>query len=65
EPVKIIKDLAQFLNVPASDDFCQDVANACSFDKMKRLDETGAKDFPTEFADMLKEIGWKLNFYRK
>nr|KAI8753619.1 sulfotransferase family cytosolic 1B member 1-like [Biomphalaria glabrata] len=32
---------------------------------MKKIEETGAKDFPTEFADVLKEIGGKLNFYRK
>ncbi|KAK0055003.1 sulfotransferase 1A1-like isoform X2 [Biomphalaria pfeifferi] len=65
EPVKIIKELAQFLNVPASDEFCQDVANACSFDKMKKIEETGAKDFPKELNDAITGAGGSLKFYRK
>uniref|UniRef100_A0A2C9LP63 Sulfotransferase domain-containing protein n=1 Tax=Biomphalaria glabrata TaxID=6526 RepID=A0A2C9LP63_BIOGL len=65
EPIKIIKELAQFLNVPASDEFCQDVANACSFEKLKKIEEAGAKNFPTEFANVLNELGGKMHFYRK
>ena len=38
-PVETVRRLAQFLGVEASDQLCQDIADACSFQKMKQADK--------------------------
>ena len=35
-PVETVRRLAQFLGVEASEQLCQDIAEACSFRKLKR-----------------------------
>ncbi|KAH9503940.1 Sulfotransferase cytosolic 1B member 1 [Bulinus truncatus] len=61
DPVKTVKDLAQFLSVPASDELCTNIVNACSFEQMKKIELAGAKDYPEPLAEMCKSI----TFYRK
>ena len=37
--METVRRLAQFLGVEASDQLCQDIADACSFQKMKQADK--------------------------
>ncbi|CAL1547834.1 unnamed protein product [Lymnaea stagnalis] len=57
DPVKTISSLAKFLGVPASDTFCQHVAEACSFDNMKRVEDEGKKVMPKSMVDSLDQRG--------
>ncbi|KAH9503947.1 ubiquitin-protein ligase peroxin 12 [Bulinus truncatus] len=65
EPTKIIKELARFLNVPASEELCQNIADACCFENMKKIEETKGKIYPQEIMDVVQKIRGKLRFYRK
>ncbi|KAK7087483.1 sulfotransferase 6B1-like [Littorina saxatilis] len=38
--VKCVRQLAEFLKVDASDQLCEDIADQCSFKKLKQADET-------------------------
>nr|KAG5694360.1 hypothetical protein BaRGS_002214 [Batillaria attramentaria] len=40
DPVKSVRQLADFLQVDVTDELCQDIADACSFHNMKKADET-------------------------
>ncbi|GFR98991.1 sulfotransferase 1C4 [Elysia marginata] len=60
DPATVIKDVSQFIGVPATDDFCQAVASACGFSSMKKADET--RDMPQNLKAVMKK---KLNLYRK
>ncbi|KAK3763730.1 hypothetical protein RRG08_021402 [Elysia crispata] len=60
DPASIIKTLSEFVNHPASDDFCQKVASACSFTNMKKADDT--RGLPEKLQEAIKK---RLNFYRK
>ncbi|XP_070204183.1 sulfotransferase 1A1-like isoform X2 [Littorina saxatilis] len=40
DPVKCVRQLAEFLKVDASDQLCEDIADQCSFKKLKQADET-------------------------
>ncbi|CAL1546962.1 unnamed protein product [Lymnaea stagnalis] len=59
DPLKTILDLAQFLDVPASETFCQQIAEACSFDNMKKNDDDGNKEVPQVQVEMLRRFGRK------
>ena len=37
--METVRRLAQFLGMEASDQLCQDIADACSFQKMKQADK--------------------------
>uniref|UniRef100_A0A2C9M5Z2 Sulfotransferase domain-containing protein n=1 Tax=Biomphalaria glabrata TaxID=6526 RepID=A0A2C9M5Z2_BIOGL len=50
EPIKVIQELARFLKVPTDDEFCRKVADACSFENMKVINQSGQKMFPAEFS---------------
>ncbi|XP_070204620.1 sulfotransferase 6B1-like isoform X2 [Littorina saxatilis] len=41
-PVETVQRLAKFLGVSASDQLCRDIADACSFQKMKEADKSKA-----------------------
>ncbi|XP_046559931.1 sulfotransferase 1C4-like [Haliotis rubra] len=49
DPVKSVKDIARFLGLAVTDQFCEEVAHACSFKKMRQVD----KDLKEEY-DMIK-----------
>ncbi|XP_046548785.1 sulfotransferase 1A1-like [Haliotis rubra] len=59
DPVKSVKDIARFLGLAVTDQFCEEVAHACSFKKMRQVD----KDLKEEY-DMIKfwerGDGWLL-----
>ncbi|XP_046542808.1 sulfotransferase 1A1-like [Haliotis rubra] len=60
-PVKSVKDIARFLGLSSTDQFCEEVANACSFKKMKKVDqEMKTKPDMKIWAD-----GTEGTFYRK
>ena len=40
--METVRRLAQFLGMEASDQLCQDIADACSFQKMKQADKDKA-----------------------
>ncbi|XP_046348056.1 sulfotransferase 1B1-like [Haliotis rufescens] len=61
DPVKCIKDIARFLDLTVTDQFCKDVADACSFKKMKQVDSELKGDMPIK---VWKE-GSKGTIYRK
>ena len=44
DPVAAVKQIARFLGQEVSDSLCADIAEACSFNKLKKADET--KDTP-------------------
>ncbi|KAH9503941.1 Sulfotransferase cytosolic 1B member 1 [Bulinus truncatus] len=50
EPMGVMKDLARFLDVPTTDEFCQKVIDACSFSNLKTITESGRKIFPADFT---------------
>lgn len=60
DPVPILQDLACFVGVGASLEFCQNVAEACRFDKLKQADVT--RVLPDNF---IKTFGGGLKIYRK
>ncbi|XP_046546531.1 sulfotransferase 1C4-like [Haliotis rubra] len=61
DPVKTVKDIARFLGLSSTDQFCEEVANTCSFKKMKKVDQEMKGDIPmTIWAD-----GKEGTFYRK
>nr|KAG5713168.1 hypothetical protein BaRGS_007695 [Batillaria attramentaria] len=45
-PVDSVRRMARFLGVDASDKLCQDIADACSFQNMRKVEETSSKSFP-------------------
>ena len=57
-PVETVRRLAQFLGVEASDQLCQDIADACSFQKMKQADKDKTSPQGTIFP-------MELQMYRK
>nr|KAG5713170.1 hypothetical protein BaRGS_007697 [Batillaria attramentaria] len=59
-PVDSVRRLARFLGVDASDKLCQDIADACSFQNMKKVEETSSKSFPEGTAFPLDQ-----KMYRK
>ncbi|XP_048257065.1 sulfotransferase 1B1-like isoform X3 [Haliotis rufescens] len=59
-PVRCIKDIATFLNITVTDTFCEGIAEACSFDKMKQFD----KEEKHMHLSLWKE-GSGGSFYRK
>ncbi|XP_046569010.1 sulfotransferase 1B1-like [Haliotis rubra] len=63
DPVKTVKDVARtgFLGLSSTDQFCEEVADACSFKKMKKVDQEMKGDAPIKiWAD-----GKEGTFYRK
>lgn len=54
-----MRKLADFLKVDATDKLCADIAEACSFENLKKADDS--KDFPKTGA--FKDL--KLSVYRK
>ncbi|XP_067667994.1 sulfotransferase 1B1-like isoform X2 [Haliotis asinina] len=61
DPVKAVKKVARFLGLASSDKFCEDVADACSFKKMKKVDQEMKSGLPIKiWAD-----GSGGTFYRK
>ncbi|XP_046353757.2 sulfotransferase 1B1-like [Haliotis rufescens] len=61
DPVKTVKDIAKFLSLTSTDQFCEEVALACSFKKMKTVDEEMKVELPIK----LWKDGTKGTFYRK
>ncbi|XP_046353798.2 sulfotransferase 1B1-like isoform X1 [Haliotis rufescens] len=61
DPVKSVKDVARFLGLTTTDQFCEDVAFACSFKKMKQID----KDRKLGTAIDIWREGSEGTFYRK
>ncbi|GFR71031.1 sulfotransferase 1C4 [Elysia marginata] len=60
DPVPILQELARFVGVEASQKFCQDVASACGFEKLKQAD--GGRDLPSALT---KAVGKGFTVYRK
>ncbi|XP_046569008.1 sulfotransferase 1C2-like [Haliotis rubra] len=61
DPVASVKEVARFLGLASTDKFCEDVADACSFKKMKKVDQEMKGGFPVKmWAD-----GKGGTFYRK
>ncbi|XP_012946008.1 sulfotransferase 1A1 [Aplysia californica] len=61
-PVPVTKDLAKFLGLDVTEDFCKEVVDACSFSKMKEIDPQRKKGDGT----MAKEFkSGPINMYRK
>lgn len=58
-PVESVRKLADFLKVDATDKLCADIAEACSFENLKKADDS--KDFPKTGA--FKDH--RLRVYRK
>ena len=56
--METVRRLAQFLGVEASDQLCQDIADACSFQKMKQADKDKTLPQGTIFP-------MELQMYRK
>ncbi|XP_048257086.1 sulfotransferase 1B1-like isoform X2 [Haliotis rufescens] len=61
DPVKSVKNVARFLGLTSTDQFCEDVAFACSFKKMKQLDKEAKEEYAV--AKFWKE--GSVGFYRK
>ncbi|XP_046353754.2 sulfotransferase 1B1-like [Haliotis rufescens] len=61
DPVKSVKDVARFLGVTATDMFCEEVAHACSFKKMKQIDKDRKLGIP---VGIWREDA-EQTFYRK
>ncbi|XP_046353755.1 sulfotransferase 1B1-like [Haliotis rufescens] len=61
DPVKSVKDIAKFLRLKSTDQFCEEVAAACSFKKMKKVDEEMKGDLPFK----IWKDGSDGTFYRK
>lgn len=70
EPVPVLQELARFVNIQVSTNFCQDVAEACGLDKLKRADlnrslpEHLSQIFPNGFSAYQQGIvgNWKSTF---
>ncbi|XP_046542790.1 sulfotransferase 1C2-like [Haliotis rubra] len=62
DPVKNIKTVADFIGVPVSDELCEQIAEACSFKKLKSAD-TEVKEHTTNPLSMWKE--GRQGVYRK
>ena len=58
-PEGTVRRLARFLQVQASDELCDDIAKACSFQNLKKADEN--KVLP----EHLKDDEMSMNMYRK
>ncbi|XP_046542813.1 sulfotransferase 1C4-like [Haliotis rubra] len=61
DPVKAAKDIAKFLGLSCTDKYCEEVALACSFKKMKKVDEEMKSDGPMK----IWAEGSEGTFYRK
>ncbi|XP_071092969.1 sulfotransferase 1B1-like [Haliotis cracherodii] len=61
DPVKAVKDIAKFLKLTSTDQFCEEVAAACSFKKMKKVDQEMKGDLPLK----IWKDGAEGTFYRK
>ncbi|XP_025090203.1 sulfotransferase family cytosolic 1B member 1-like [Pomacea canaliculata] len=61
-PSDKIKQIAEFLEVPASQQLCEEIAEACSFQNMKKQDVNKAV---IEFTKQKNIPHPKLNMYRK
>ncbi|XP_048257081.1 sulfotransferase 1C2-like [Haliotis rufescens] len=61
DPVKAVKDIAKFLKLTPTDQFCEEVAAACSFKKMKKVDQEMKGDLPLK----IWKDGTEWTFYRK
>ncbi|PVD32860.1 hypothetical protein C0Q70_08307 [Pomacea canaliculata] len=61
-PSDKVKQIAEFLEVPASQQLCEEIAEACSFQNMKKQDEK--KAIP-EFTKSKNIPHRKMNMYRK
>ncbi|XP_046353753.2 sulfotransferase 1B1-like [Haliotis rufescens] len=61
DPVKAVKDIAKFLKLTSTDQFCEEVAAACSFKKMKKVDQEMKGDLPLK----IWKDGTEGTFYRK
>ncbi|CAL1534328.1 unnamed protein product [Lymnaea stagnalis] len=59
-PFEGVKKLNEFLNTGCSDELCEQIAAACSFDKMKEYKDSTAKE---HIRALFKDK--KLGFYRK
>ncbi|GFR64032.1 sulfotransferase [Elysia marginata] len=60
DSVSVIKELAKFLELDVSEEFCKEVSAAVSFDAMKKIDHE--RDPP---QDVLEALKGKLKIYRK
>ncbi|KAK6968496.1 Sulfotransferase cytosolic 1B member 1, partial [Biomphalaria glabrata] len=63
--VKTIKELAEFLNVPASDEFYRNVTSACSFERMTKIEEEHGKQYPEEIDAAMKQMNKEFKIFRK
>ena len=63
DPVKCVKQLAEFLKVSASDELCSAIADACDFQKLKKIDESGQKTCLDSEQKMF--VAGKSKLYRK
>ncbi|XP_046353622.2 sulfotransferase 1A1-like [Haliotis rufescens] len=61
DPVKSVKDIAKFLGLTTTDQFCEDVGLACSFKKMKKVDE----EMKVPPSMKIWKDGVEGTFYRK
>ncbi|XP_067667997.1 sulfotransferase 1C4-like [Haliotis asinina] len=61
DPATSVKKVARFLGLASSDKFCEDVADACSFTKMKKVDQEMKSGLPMK----MWEDGSGGTFYRK
>ncbi|KAK3745219.1 hypothetical protein RRG08_048323 [Elysia crispata] len=59
DPVPIVQEMAKFIGVSASEAFCQEVVDACHFEKMVKMDQS--RKLPDNIADKIN----KKAFYRK
>ncbi|KAH9503942.1 Sulfotransferase cytosolic 1B member 1 [Bulinus truncatus] len=64
-PILVILKLARFLEVPATEDFCQKVAEACKFENMKSIEENGEKELPVALKELMSLGNRKFQMYRK
>ncbi|XP_046542811.1 sulfotransferase 1A1-like isoform X2 [Haliotis rubra] len=60
-PLRTVKDIARFLGLSSTDQFCEDVADACSFKKMKKVDQ----EMKTKLDMKIWADGSEGTFYRK
>ncbi|XP_046542815.1 sulfotransferase 1A1-like [Haliotis rubra] len=61
DPLRSIKDVARFLGLASTGKFCEEVGDACSFKKMKKVDQEMKSGLPMKmWAD-----GTGGTFYRK
>ncbi|KAK3723856.1 hypothetical protein RRG08_008660 [Elysia crispata] len=62
DSAQVIQELAQFLGIATTLKFCQDVATACGFEKLRQADISVKRDLP---KNINKAFPKGFSFYRK